>query len=544
MTRKRTRREFLRDAALLGGGVVGASLFAGQTSKASASTVSGSTPVPVTLRVDASAGGVTIPDDFAGLGFERRALFPDFMGVDGYLLDPANTSLVRLFRHIGIRNIRIGGSSVDGFDVAGFGPDGYTGVDKTFEFARAVGASVIYSLRLLNPASSPIPDLISEDAAVAAHIWPRYQESLSSFAIGNEPDNHAYHTVDPAIFETVPGVLGSAYPSYLADWRRFAAAILELVPRAKFVGPDTAAGGPASYTPNPQTGVSWTEQFARDERDTGILAAATQHHYVGGSPGATTAAQAIDNMLSQEWVEGTAIATQPDGAGGTTEYWPYPYLYAQNLEPVLELGVPYRNTEANDYLAGVVGASDAFAAALWGLDYLHWWAAHGAAGINFHNKQWIPTDTVIPNPDPTGPCTYVASPKAYAIKAFDLGSHGQVKPVTPDPVPGINITAYGVGDGSTLYVTVINKTTGSQATDAAVTLIPEHFVPAAADVVVLSSGTPGDATPLTATLGGGTISCAAPWSGRATALQPDAWGHVSLTVQATTAAVVTMQART
>lgn len=537
MTRKRTRREFLRDTAIVGGGVVGASL-AGQASKVSASTV-----VPVTLTVDASARGVTIPDDFAGLGFERRALFPDFMGVDGYLLDPADTSLVRLFRHIGIRSIRIGGGSVDGFDVAGFGPDGYTGVDKAFEFARAAGVSVIYSLRLLNPASSPIPDLVSEDAAVAAHIWPRYRDSLSSFAIGNEPDNHAYHTVDPAIFETVPGVLGSAYPSYLADWQRFAGAILDLVPPARFAGPDTAAGGPASYTPNPQTGVSWTEQFARDERDTGILAAATQHHYVGGSPGATTAAQAIDNMFSREWVEQTAIGTQPDGTGGTTKYWPYPYLYAQNLEPVLELGVPYRMTEANDYLAGVAGASDGFAAALWGLDYLHWWAAHGAAGINFHNKQWIPTDTVIPNPDPTGLCAYLAGPKAYAIKAFDLGSHGQVKHVTPDPVPGINITAYAVGDGSTLDVTVINKTTGSQATDAAVTLIPEHFVPAVADVVVLSSGTPGDATPLTATLGGGTINCAAPWSGRATALRPDALGHVSLTVRATTAAVVTMQAR-
>ena len=72
------------------------------------------------------------------------------------------------------------------------------------------------------------------------------------------------------------------------------------------------------------------------------------------------------------------------------------------------------------------GASNGFASALWALDYLHWWAAHGAAGVNFHNKQWLDTDTIVP--DPAAPGRAIAiTPKGYGITAFTLGSAGQVQ---------------------------------------------------------------------------------------------------------------------
>src|SRR5207302_5319104 len=140
--------------------------------------------------------------------------------------------------------------------------------------------------------------------------------------------------------------------------------------------------------------IQWTQRFAHDERPSGRKASGTQHYYVGGDPGATTAGQTISNMLSPEWVTGTAIGTQP---GGTT-YIPYPWLYANNLAPVAAAGLRFRLTESNDYLVGVPGASNGYAAALWALDHLHWWAAHGAAGVNFHNKQWLFTDTIVPDP--------------------------------------------------------------------------------------------------------------------------------------------------
>ena len=67
----------------------------------------------------------------------------------------------------------------------------------------------------------------------------------------------------------------------------------------------------------------------------------------------------------------TAICNQPAFNGGTTKFHPYPYVYNTVLARLLAEGVPYRMTEANDCLHGVVGASDGFAAALWALDYMH-----------------------------------------------------------------------------------------------------------------------------------------------------------------------------
>ena len=98
--------------------------------------------------------------------------------------------------------------------------------------------------------------------------------------------------------------------------------------------------------------MSWTERFARDERDSGRIAEITQHYYVGGSPRSTTAQQAISNMLSPEWVTGTAIGTQL----ARTTYTPYPWLYENNLAPVAAAGLRYRLTESNDYLLGRCGS--------------------------------------------------------------------------------------------------------------------------------------------------------------------------------------------
>src|SRR5216684_560911 len=73
--------------------------------------VMGSHPITITLH-DGPAGPA-IPDDFAGLSFERGPLNPGNAGVPGYLFDPANSSLVTLFRNAGLRNLRVGGGSVD-----------------------------------------------------------------------------------------------------------------------------------------------------------------------------------------------------------------------------------------------------------------------------------------------------------------------------------------------------------------------------------------------------------------------------------------------
>jgi hypothetical protein len=493
---------------------------------------------PVTIIVDAEHPGPLVPDDFAGLSFERGPLSPRHAGVAGYLFSPANSSLVNLFRNLGLRNLRIGGGTVDELIPAGTGSDGFTGIDHLFAFADVAGVQVIYTLRLLNLSAQPASDLKSIGAQIAGYIWHRYRETVASFAIGNEPDWHAFHThpghrLDPAIYEEISGVPGSAYRSYLARWRNFAHAVGGAAPGAPLSGPDTGAYSTLTYTPDPDTGVSWTERFAGDEGGSGRIADITQHYYVGASPGETTAQQAIANMLSPEWVTGTAPGTQP----ARTTYTPYRWLYTNHLAPVTAAGLRYRLTESNDYLTGVPGASNAFASALWALDYLHWWAAHGAGGVNFHNKQWLFTDTIVPDPTATSG-DYAITPKGYGIKAFTLGSAGRVKPTQTENPDGINLTVYCVGRPGEDYVTIINKTHGAQAADAAVTITPPGRQLRGAEVMALASAEPGHATGTSATLGAAEITGDTPWNGKWNALPTDPRAGISLTVPATTAAII------
>ncbi len=509
----------------------------------------------ITITVDTTTHGAEIPSDFAGLGFETKSEVANEYGVHGNFFSPANTQLITLFQNMGLKNIRVGGGTVDG---SGEREHCVTpiptraDIDNLFEFARAAGVSVIYSFRLLNLAACADSNLPEEDARAAQYIWQKYRANLNSFSIGNEPDVRHYHTEpgreeDPAIVDTTPGVPGSGYPSYLADWRRFAQAILKLVPEAKFSGPDTAATNTGTYTPSPSDGVSWTQKFAEDEKNTGNLKLALQHYYVWGHPGSTTAQEAIDNMLSRPWVDGTEVGMQPAGPGHTEKYTPYFWLFSHNLEPLGSDHVAYRLTEANDCLHGVVGASDGYASALWALDFMHWWAAHGMEGVNFHNNPWLPTDTVVPFPNPCAPSgceNYHITPKGYGIRAFALGSDGYVEPAAISNPRGINLTAYAVGDSHHVSVTVINKTHSSthDSTDAMVTIQAKGFKAAGAAYMMLTDGEPGNASLMTATLGGAEITDHSRWEGKWIPLTPGKDGSLTLTVPATAAAVVNIRA--
>jgi hypothetical protein len=252
-------------------------------------------------------------------------------------------------------------------------------------------------------------------------------------------------------------------------------------------------------------------------------------------------------MLSSAWDDDTAVGSQPARNGGTAEFHSYPYVYARVLAPLVAIGVPYRMTEANDCLHGVPGASNGFASALWALDYMHWWAAHHMAGVNFHNNPWLPTDTIVPDPNPctaAGCANYRVTPKAYGIKAFDIGSHGDVEPVVIANPQKINLTAYAVGTSRDLYVTIINKThsTTHDAMDAAIVIEAAGFDGASVDSMVLTDGEPGNAALPSATLGGATISNDAPWAGTWTADGLVRNGKFALTVASTTAVIVRIRA--
>lgn len=508
-------------------------------------------PAQVTVTVNTRSPEFAIPADFVGLGFETQSMIPNAYGVRGYFFSPENTQLITLFRNIGIRNIRVGGGTVDGSgnDEHCVSPTPtFQDIDNLFKFARVAGVKVIYSVRLLNVAACHNQQLPANDAKIVHYIWTRYRAQLDSFSIGNEPDVRGYHStpghvVDAVISETKPGVSGSAYASYFRDWRNFEEIIHRAAPGARFSGPETAVSDKSSFTPDPATGVSWTVAFSRELKNSGILVEALQHHYVWGRPDNTTAQEAIDDMLSSAWDDDTEKGMQPAHNGGTAEFHPYPYVYNTVLAPLVAMGVPYRMTEANDCLHGVPGASNGFAAALWALDYMHWWAAHHMAGVNFHNNPWLPTDTIVadPNPCPPSGCAnYDVTPKALGMKAFSLGSHGDVEPVTIANPNKIDLTAYAVGTRRELYVTIINKTHSyaHDATDAAVTITAPGFTGAQVDVIVLADGEPGNAALMTGTLGGSAITNNAPWTGKWMPVGRVENGNIEVNVQSTTAQVV------
>ena len=460
-------------------------------------------PSAITLDVDTRLRGCAIPADFGGLSFETWAEAPDRSGVTGYLFSATNRHLITLFTNSAIRTLRVGGCTVEGVNAT---IPSRADIDSLFGFARAAGASVIYSLRLLNGDAATA-------AATAAYIWTHYQPTLAAFAIGNEPDVKSYlyppfgTGTDPAITD---------YSSYLAVWRRFVSAVSSAAPGAAFVGPDAAAisGG-------------WAARFVKDAAGSCRLTLATQHEYVGGKPFVNrgrehmSARQAIDNMLSENWVTNK-----------------YPFYYEQTAAPIAASGLACRLTEANDYLHGVTNASNAFASALWALDYMHWWAAHGCAGVDFHNNQhmeWLKTDTVYLD---SASGEYRVNPKAYALKAFALGSRGWSFPVVIGDPAGLNLTAYAVGGPSRLWVTVINKEHGAGARDATVAVLPGGSSPKGAQVMFLTAPKNDAGATNGIALGGASITNHRPWRGRWMRLRPTAEHRYQVTVPATSAAVI------
>jgi len=377
---------------------------------------------PVTVTLDpANAAAAPVSPDFIGLSFETQRIEPE----DGkYYFSPDNAPLIAMFKTLGIKSLRIGGNTVDNLKVP---IPGQADIDNLFGFAQAAGVKVIYSFRLRQG------DAASE-AAQAKYIYDKYAASLECFSIGNEPD----------VF------IGST-EKYFRDWEPLFTAISTAVPDAKFCGP--------SLTSNHDE--NWSVKMAAIYGPTGKIDFICQHQYSGGAGGAVKdPVVGRDTLLSAAWIQ--------------EKYQKY---YDLAVPPLADSHLPYRMEEANNfYNGGAKDVSDSFAAALWGLDYLHFWASHQTIGVNFHNGDQVAAG------QNSAPCRYasftsaddgyLAHPIAYGIKLFDLGAHGRSVPVTVASAdPAVNLTAYAfLGDDRALYVTLINKEHDAGARDAEVAL--------------------------------------------------------------------------
>ncbi|MDQ2751939.1 MAG: hypothetical protein M3R72_02850, partial [Bacteroidota bacterium] len=343
--------------------------------------------------------------------------------------------------------------------------------------------------------------------SLATYIWKQYRNEVYAFAIGNEPD----------LFPNI------TYESYAKQWKLFYDSIRLAAPGVPFCGPNITGGA-----------TQWMAKFVRDFGNNKDIKFLTVHDYPGGSgPGVKDAAKAIDDMLSERWIE---------------KYERFYNAFFPLLPPQRKL--PYRNEEINSfYGGGALHVSNTFASALWSLEYLYWWAQHGFIGINFQNGDSVARGTVLTNckyaafvTDSNG---YYARPSAYGIKAFSIGGRGKLVPVTltkrgKNKNDSINLKAYSVlADDGSLYITLLNKEHGENGKAATVTFDVDNKKYRFAKVMYLKA--PGDdvTSEKGITLGNSSITNNGIWNGNWTNVKSN---HKTFTLplSKSTAAVVKM----
>jgi hypothetical protein len=429
----------------------------------------------ITVTVDTQKRGYAIDPHFCGVSIFTRTQERNHRGMPGFLFSAENKQMVTLFRNAGLRHVRIGATGSTTSEAPNLNREE---IDALFSFAKATDLKVIFSLHAAGAAET------------AKYVWDHYRPWLDYFAFDNEPDGRA--------------------EKFFADWRIVVQNVTNAVPDAMFAGPD-AAGRSLALT------------FVDKVKDTGRLKLVTQHTYIGGNSRKKNidVPHGVDLMLSTNWVHEN-----------------YPGLYKQVCHPVLKQGLGYRITELDDFVHGITNASDSYCAALWALDCMHWFAKHGATGVNFQNSEWLPTDTFYIDAQKQ----YQMNPKAYGIRAFDIGSHGSTESVEMDNPSTLNVTVYAVGNDTNCYVTIINKEHGAKAAKAKVTIIADGFDAKSAEVMFLKTADGNVTAQSGVTLGGASISNDKIWNGKWKKLRI-AKGRCVVDVDGASAAVVKLNAR-
>lgn len=312
-------------------------------------------PVLLSIRRDRVIG--QMPANFTGLSYEAAQLGnPNFFS-------PSNADLISLVKRLGARGIlRIGGNTSEfttwtpngppgGDTVHGsVGPDALGGgmrtgnktekiaitrkaVENLAAFVQSTGWQLMYGLNL----GTGTPE---QTAAEAKAVAAAAGKNLFAFQIGNEADLYPHNGLRPKDW---------GYDDFLAEWRKFAAAIRKAAPGAPLAGPDVA------------NATDWIVPFSRDEK--GEIVELTGHYYAEGPP--TDPSMTLDRLLH-----------------------PNPKLLKEIpviLEASRQGGIPFRMTECNScYKGGKSGVSDTFGSALWAGDLMLELAQAGYVGVNLH----------------------------------------------------------------------------------------------------------------------------------------------------------------
>ena len=495
------------------------------------------TPVDVSVSVDPRSIVLPIPQDFQGLSMGINYAPKNSSG--GYYFNVNNQSLINLFGTMGVRILRMGPS----------GPALTTDEnDSLLNFAKAANVKIIYGLNIPAHSDSPASwaSITASDAATINYIGQRYASNVYSYCFGNEP-NTAYG--EPTGGSVIVGThTDSIYLQYQTDWLQTFNTVLggvTLSTPPMFYGPSTTPAAEnwainfSDYmvaTPNIGSHINLISQHEYPfggGQPSSLLSAAIAYGPYGSNP---TAAQALsfarvrmvrnnDSKYAGLW-DNTALPAGDPGAYSGTYFIPY----------MIKDGIPFRMEETNSYSNhGAEGASDAYAAALWGLDYEYWLVAHNAAGVNFmtgFNNQ----NDLSPLSYSAFQSTYVSDAKstttqvayglAYGMVAFKLASQGKLVQTTSaiaNVSPTFNLSCYSVaGDDGAIYVTVINKdnldnTSTVRSANVTVSLPSTYTINSVQSCVLLGTGNsvvPGDISNKNGiTIGGKVINSDGTWTG-------------------------------
>jgi hypothetical protein len=451
----------------------------------------------VRIAVDPLKPGGAVSGDFLGLSYETSQILVRSDGT--HYFSPTNKVLITLFRTIGVKSLRIGGNSVD--KPLG-GPPTEADIDSLFGFAQAAGVKVIFSVRLED---GDVQDAVRQ----AKYIHEHYADLLDCFAVGNEPSY-----LKP-------------YEAYRDKWKAMVDAMMAVAPGAKFCGPDT--------NPNEE----WCRKLVEEFGSSGWFSMISEHDYPGGASYKNTNAANVkdlipidpapvrEKMMSTDWEKryATVLKSITDAVAGTS--------------------VPYRMTETNSlWYGGLEGASDSYASAIWSIEYMYWWAEHGAKGLNFHTGDRAGGgDKSLPSRYTafvTAGAGYDVHPLSYGMKVFDLGGRGRLIPVTVVSGDATKFSAFAASADGVMSLTFLNRSHGAGGEEMDV----EADLPAgcvAKDVrMMLLTAPMGDIAAKTGlTLGGAAILPDGRWDGKWTSVKVAGKGDkIAVRVPMASAAVI------
>ena len=367
-----------------------------------------------TVSIELDRPGARIPADFLGISYEKNALVePHFT--------PANTTLINLHRNLGAGTLRLGGNKVEltrweagaaaTLDKStGLAVIGRATLDDLYGFLKTTGWRCLHGLNL----ASNQPAASADEAAYALKVGAT---SVLAFEIGNEPN---LYPKGPKREGIRPGNWG--YPQYQAEFAATADAIVAKRPLAPLTGPAVTKS------------TKWMPLFLADFKSRVVLA--TSHVYPLSAPETDPQAQrfaSIEKLLGEKYLDDWAV----------------------KLADAQAVGVPYRVAECNTASGGGKrGVSNAFASALWSVDFLFDVATRGGQGVNLHGSFTPNNYSPIVYDKKTE--TYGAAPLYYGLLFFSQAAQGRL--VASETKCAANFVAHAVrGSDGKLRVTLLNK---------------------------------------------------------------------------------------